>query len=66
MYWTEHNPGGKKMRFEMQKVFDIHRRILTWKRNQTNFNKNAKPGLAKNASDEDLINAFANFRRNAG
>ena len=32
-YWTEMNEGGKKMRFEMQKVFDISRRLGTWNRN---------------------------------
>lgn len=29
-YWTEKKPKGKKMRFEMQKVFDIKKRLLTW------------------------------------
>lgn len=29
-YWTEKNPGGKKCRWQMQKVFDTHRRVLTW------------------------------------
>lgn len=32
-YWTEKNEGGKKMRFEMQKVFDISRRLKTWSSN---------------------------------
>src|SRR5699024_870721 len=29
-YWTEKNKNGKKMRFEMQKVFDVGRRLITW------------------------------------
>ncbi len=29
-YWTEHNPGGKKMRYEMEKIFDLPRRLATW------------------------------------
>lgn len=29
-YWTETNEGGKKMRFEMQKVFDLPKRLVTW------------------------------------
>ena len=37
-YWTEHNEGGKKMRFEMQKVFDLNRRVKTWYRNSIKFN----------------------------
>lgn len=32
-YWTEKNPGGKKERWEMQKVFDPSRRLGTWFRN---------------------------------
>lgn len=32
-YWTEMNEGGKKMRFEMQKVFQVDRRLKTWSRN---------------------------------
>lgn len=34
-YWAESN--GKKMRFEMQSVFDIGRRLGTWKRNGEKF-----------------------------
>ena len=36
-YWTEHNPNGKKMRFEMQKIFDVKKRLATW--NKNNFKK---------------------------
>ena len=36
-YWSESNPNGKKMKFEMQKTFDIARRLKTWNRN--NFSK---------------------------
>ena len=36
-YWTESNPNGKKMRFEMQKVFEIKKRLATW--NKNNFKK---------------------------
>ena len=32
-YWTESKPNGKKMKFEMQKTFDIERRLKTWNRN---------------------------------
>jgi len=33
-YWTEKNEGGRRMRFEMQKVFDIKKRLVTWKNNE--------------------------------
>lgn len=39
-YWSEHNPNGKKMKFEMQKVFDINKRLATWSNNQKSFSKN--------------------------
>jgi len=29
-YWTESKPKGRKLRYEMQKVFDIQRRLVTW------------------------------------
>jgi hypothetical protein len=29
-HWIEMNPGGKKMRFEMEKVFDVGKRLRTW------------------------------------
>ena len=37
-YWTEKNISGKKMKFEMQKTFDINLRLIRW--NINNFNKN--------------------------
>lgn len=36
-YWTEHNPDGKKMRFEMEKVFEVSKRLKTWSKNETKF-----------------------------
>lgn len=30
-YWGASNQGGKKMRWEMEKVFDMRRRMNTWK-----------------------------------
>ena len=38
-YWTEKNTNGKKMRFEMEKVFDLPRRLATWKSRQKDFSK---------------------------
>lgn len=36
-YWSEPNPSGTKMRFELQKTWDINRRLARWARN--NFNQ---------------------------
>lgn len=44
-YWTESKTNGKKMRFEMQKVFDIKKRLLTWSKN--NFNGNNQNTITK-------------------
>lgn len=38
-HWTEKNPKGKKMRFELQKVFDIEKRLRTWERNAKKWNR---------------------------
>ena len=32
-HWTEKNPDGNKERWQMEKVFDPLKRLLTWKRN---------------------------------
>lgn len=36
-YWTEMNDGGKRMRFEMEKVFQVASRLVTW--SKKNYNK---------------------------
>ena len=40
-YWTESNENGLKMKFEMQKTFDIKRRLQRWHKND--FGNNQKP-----------------------
>ena len=45
-YWTEKNLSGKKMKFEMQKTFDIKRRLLKWKKNADDWG--LKPKQNKN------------------
>lgn len=37
-YWTEKNEGGRRLRFEMQKVFDLKRRLKTWSNNEKKRN----------------------------
>jgi len=38
-YWTDHNPGDKKCRWEKEKQFYFASRIATWKRNIGTFSK---------------------------
>ena len=42
-YWTESNEGGRKMKFEMQKTFDIRRRLVKWKDNDKEWNRVKTP-----------------------
>lgn len=32
-YWSEPTPSGKKMRFELQKTWDVSRRLSRWQKN---------------------------------
>ena len=36
-YWTEPNHSKTKMLFELQKTFDVERRLVTWARNDKTF-----------------------------
>lgn len=37
-YWTEPNKSKTKMRFELEKTWDVARRLSTWCKNQSRFN----------------------------
>ena len=49
-YWTEHNDGvgTKLMRFEKQDIFNVKRRMSTWKSNKLKFQSTFQP------SNEDV------------
>ena len=51
-YWTEHNEGGRVLRYEQQSIFNIKKRISTWVKNSKKFNTGLK---FQSASDEDII-----------
>lgn len=36
-YWSEPTPSGKKMKFELEKTWDVSRRLRTWKRNESKY-----------------------------
>jgi hypothetical protein len=38
-YWTESKPKGRKMKFEMEKTFDLKRRLAKWLDNAEKWNK---------------------------
>ena len=53
-YWTESKTNGKKMRFEMQKTFDIARRLVTWSNNDfSNKIVNGKPTKPETPEDRE-------------
>lgn len=39
-YWTEPNKSNTKYKQELQKTWSLERRLETWAKNDTNFNKN--------------------------
>ena len=42
-YWTEPNPTNTKMRYELEKTWDLSRRLSRWAANQKTFKKPDKP-----------------------
>ena len=52
-YWTEKNINGKKMRFEMQKTWDLKKRLDTWVKRSKQYNKGNEPKQSRlNAIDQ--------------
>lgn len=39
LYWSEPNPSNTKMKYELQKTWELSRRLSTWSKNETNFKK---------------------------
>lgn len=66
-YWTEVNKSGTKMKFEMEKTWDVSRRLKRWQKNDfnnknnTNNPKNHQNGTKRNEglSDEEVMQAVA-------
>jgi hypothetical protein len=52
MYWTEPNKNGK-LRYELEKFFNLERRILTWNKNKDKYatTKSATAASTKRMSD---------------
>ena len=45
LYWTEKNENGQKMRYEMEKTFDIARRLARWKNTAKEVKQNKTSSL---------------------
>jgi hypothetical protein len=61
-YWTEPNQRNTKMRFEMEKVFDVSRRLSTWIKNNDKFNT-SKNGKSSETRTDGQNNAVEQFRQ---
>ena len=66
-YWTEMNNGGKKMRFEMEKVFQIASRLVTWNNNNKYHYKKANNlpvGMnLQNSKDKDYTKGLDRWNK---
>jgi hypothetical protein len=64
-YWTEPNQTKTKLRFEMEKTYDISRRLSTWVKNNDKFSVNKKVGnYATETRTTSQNDAKEQFRRN--
>jgi hypothetical protein len=64
-YWTEHNDGGHKMRFEKEKTWNTNGRLRRWMKNDTKFNRN-KPKSDDAGSVQSQADIIARRFGNAG
>ena len=46
-YWTEKNMSGTKMKYEMQKTFDVSRRLKRWVKNSKDWNVKPKSNISE-------------------
>jgi len=60
-YWSELNTSGKKMKFELEKTWELSKRLNTWaNRDKTfNSNKNGSKRKTSGATDQELAGIFA-------
>jgi len=65
-YWTETNQTNTKLKFEMEKTYDISRRLNTWVKNNEKFNinKNIKNGNSNRSEQQE--SAKQRFRESIG
>jgi len=59
-YWTEPNRSKTKMRFEMEKTWNLDRRLRTWEKNEQNFKNGTNQkncGTVRNRPTSDELSA---------
>lgn len=56
-YWNEYNPSGTKMRFELQKTWEVSKRLATWaSKEKINTNGKSTDKTASRKGLDDLAN----------
>ena len=55
-YWTEPNKSGTKMRFEMEKTWDLKRRLSRWGSNNFGKKETSRPKLKNTKNVERILN----------
>ena len=63
-YWTEPNQSKTKLKFELEKTYDISRRLNTWTKNNEKFNVNKVVANGKETRTDGQNTAKEQFRRN--
>ena len=64
-YWTEPNKSNTKFKQELEKTWSLERRLETWAKNDTNFNKN-KNGKQNITSTDEFQNIVKTIRSTSG
>jgi hypothetical protein len=52
-YWSEENQAGSKMRYELEKTWNLAGRIRNWKKNEAKFDKSKPGGFGQKMSKMD-------------
>ncbi|MGL5980221.1 MAG: DUF6291 domain-containing protein, partial [Phocaeicola sp.] len=65
-YWSELNKSGTKMRFELEKTWELSRRLTTWKRNNERNSTNTfavaktiEQGVERKTEEASWINGIS-------
>mgnify|MGYP003656736823 CR=1 FL=1 len=59
-YWSEPNKSNTKMKWELEKTFDIKRRLKTWEKNSKKWNKSSDSNKDKLSKNMDTMNNVLN------
>ncbi len=66
LYWSEKNPSGKKMRFELQKTWETPRRLKTWANREKVQGKQYKQKWGHQTVTDDDIREQAEYLKKKG